>query len=65
MRFLSQTLEGFGLVNAEALGLEGHRLGRRDRSPQTSCRPSEGQDDKNPEECEKDKLIEKRGATMA
>ena len=59
MRFLRQALEGFGLAGAVAFGCEGLRLSWRGSSRHRALGPGEVQDDKEPNECQQDELINK------
>jgi hypothetical protein len=58
MRFLCQALEGFGRVRAGPLGFEGLGLSWRGRSRHRALGQGKVQEDKKPEECEQDELIE-------
>ena len=60
MGLVRQALEGFGLVGAVACGLKGLRLRWCGQSWQRALGPGEVQDDKEPNECKKDQLIEKK-----
>jgi hypothetical protein len=59
MRLLGQTLEGFGLAGSGALGFEAIGLDRCNRSTHAWPRSGEVQDDKEPDECNQDELIDK------
>jgi hypothetical protein len=59
MRFLRQALEGLGLVGAVECGREGLRLSERGWSRHRALGPGEVQDDKEPNECKQDELIDK------
>jgi hypothetical protein len=58
MRLVREALEGFGLVGAGSLGLEGLRQGRCGRSGHWVLGPGEVHDDDEPDECEQDELRE-------
>jgi hypothetical protein len=59
MRFLCQALEGFRLVGARPLGLDGLRISGCVWSRHRAIGLSEVEDDKESDECEQNELIEK------
>ena len=63
MGLVRQALEGFGLVGAVALGLEGLGLSWRGWSRHRALGPGEVQHDEEPHECEQDELSRKKDAT--
>ena len=59
MRFLRQAREGFGLIGAGAVGLEGLRLSWCGWSRHRALGPGEVQDDKEPNKYKQDELRDK------
>jgi hypothetical protein len=60
MRLVGEPLEGFGLVRVGPLGLEGLWLDGCGWCTHWALGPGEVQHDEEPDECEQDKLIEKK-----
>ena len=64
MRLVGEAFKGFRLVRAVAFGLEGLRFYWRGWSRHRALGLGEVQNDKKPEECEQDELIDNPTATL-